>query len=191
MSAQFVQPNGRFQTEGNGYGGLTVRSSQHNRVPLSLGHVGTHRDEVAQFFSEQHDAVSELQRHGCVHDVVGRGSEVDAPPGFPGCLGHGLGQRHDVVPRFCFDFTNTLFGDGLGICNRSDSVVVVFGDSVQLPVRPNQGSLNLELTFMTTDFRPNALEILVSVTVIQRTEGHAPTLTARFINLPTEPYGDG
>ena len=56
-------------------------------------------------------------------------------------------------------------------------------------MRPNQGSLHFELTFMTTNLRPNSLEILVAITVIQRTEGHASTLTARFINLPTEPYG--
>jgi hypothetical protein len=56
-------------------------------------------------------------------------------------------------------------------------------------VRPNQRSLNFELAFMSTEFRPNMLEILAAVSVIKRAEGHDSRHATRFINLTTGIFG--
>ena len=109
LSSHLVQPNSRLEAERDGNGGLAVGSAQHDGGSFSFGNVCTNEDQVAEFFSQQHDAVPELESHRCVNDVVGCGAEVDAPAGFSSSLSHGFGQRHDVVPRFRFDFAHAFF----------------------------------------------------------------------------------
>ena len=141
---------------------------------------------MTEFFSKQNNAVSQLKADRCVNDVVGRRTKVDAPTGLPSRFGHGFGQRHDVVPCLGLDLAHAFFSDIIRICDGCDRIVVLFRNTTQLPVSPNQGALNLKLTFMASKFGPDVLEILATVAVIEWTEGHVLRRATRFFNLATE-----
>ena len=152
LTAELIQPHGCFQTEGDGDSCLTVCSPEHDGVTLPFCYICAHCNEVAEFFAQQHDAVSQLQTNRRVDNVVGRSTQVDAPTSFTGSLRHRFCQRHDIVTSFSLDFTDPFFGDIVRVGDGSNGVVVLFGYTTELPVGPNQCSLNLELPFMATEF---------------------------------------
>ena len=173
VAAEFVQPHGGFQTEGDGDGCLSMRSTKHDGVTLAFSHISAHRNQVTEALAQQHQTVPQLQTDGRVDDVVRRGAKVDAPSCVTGRLCHGLGQGHDVVTGFRLDLADPLLGDHLGNGDLRDDRVVLRRNAAHLMVGPDQGTLNFELTLMPSVFRPNLLEVLTPVAVIQRTEGHA------------------
>ena len=168
-----------------------MRPAKHHGVSLPLRNISTNGDQVTKLLSQQDDAVAQLQADGCVDDVVGGCAEVNAPSGLTSRLSHGLGQGHDVMSSFSLNFTDTFFGDGFRIRNRSHSVVVLFRHTTELPMRPNQGAFHFQLALVSTEFGPNAFEILATIPIIKWTKGHALRHTARFINLPTHVHEDG
>ena len=105
----------------------------------------------------------------------------------PACVargfGHRLGQGHDVVPRFCLDFADPLLGDHVRHRDLLDHGIVLSRDTAHLLVSPNQRTLDFELALVAAVFRPNLLEVLAAVAVIQRTEGHDVRRCGRPINL--------
>ena len=88
LSPHLIQPDSRLETEGDGNGGLAVGSAQHDGVSLSFSDVCTNEDQFAEFFSQQNDAVPELERNRCVNDVVGCSAEVDAPVSYTHLRAH-------------------------------------------------------------------------------------------------------
>jgi hypothetical protein len=188
LTSELIQPNCGFQTEGDWDSGLTMGSTEHHGITLTFCNVCTNLNQMAENFAEKNNAISELQTDCSINNIVGCGPKMNAPSCLAGSLSHGFGERHDVVSCFSFNFTDSFFGNGFRVSNSSNGIVVILSDSSQLPMCPNQGALDFQLTLMASKFRPNALEIFAAVTVIQWTERHDSRHEPRFINFPTDPY---
>ena len=115
---------------------------------------------------------------------------MNAPTGLTSRLSLGLGQGHDVVSSFGFNFAGAFFGDGFRVRNRSHGVVVFFRHTTELPVRPNQGTFHFQLALVSPRLGPNTFEILTTVPIIKWTKGHAQGIRLA-INLPTHVHEAG
>jgi hypothetical protein len=93
---------------------------------------------------------------------------VDAPSGFARCLGHGLRERHDVVPSLLLDLVDSIRCDNPRIRDIGYLVVVFSTDSPELAVCPDEGPFDLEMTRVPTFSGPDVLGLIATVSIVQR-----------------------
>ena len=183
LTPHFVKPNRSLEAKGDRDCCLAMRSSEHDRVTLTFCYIGANTDEKAELFSQQNDAVSELQGNCSINNVVGCCAKMDAPTCIASSLCHGFGQSHDIVTGFRFYFRDPFFTYRFGVGDGSNCVVIVFRHATELPMCPNERTFNFELAFVSTGLRPDAFEILVAISVIEWTKGHGGGSRRGFMNL--------
>ena len=98
MAIESGEPDSGLVAEGYRQRVLQMCAPRHRCVAIPLGKLGEVAADCRQIPFEQHEASADLQHHGRIHDVLGRGSPMNVAAVVPRPFGELAHERQDRIP---------------------------------------------------------------------------------------------